>query len=499
MTLLSLPTDILLSILVLLYPEDILLVSQTCRALHEYTLNDYLWHRILDSCRLPLDIPYVDPNHLPGPTLQAIVTRALRVDHNWRRPNPQIRKMTRLGDLDNVLQMQFIGSDWLVVLRRAPASLSVWRVANTDQPYRAALIDLPGPEFPLSFCAAMQMGGREVLIALISGTRSGTQLSAYSVSLKPQLDDDASAGPFTLPAPTVICRIDRQDSEGRFYEVHVCSHTIAVGIPQFVDHVLIPGAYRILIVNSTTRAQCLIDPGFAEVSSKLLFNIGRYLIFQQLAQLHFQVCARQLVLAAVRNQSTVVVRIHDLPAAIFNETTVNSKWSESLESPNAEYESSAISDVDYHLSANSMRNTTHISFVAFHSIFSIGNDVRVIYSTFDSHSLTCLDLGPSRQPPFACPFRTELGASPEIVSLGETGQRAVWLERRWSSDEYTLMKAAFSPNRTDGNDPVVVQPLFARHLALPFELHTCRSLAFEEATGRVSLALHTGELYILQF
>jgi len=303
--------------------------------------------------------------------------------------------------------------------------------------------------------------------------------------LASELDDDANAGTFTLPAPSVICRIHRPESKGRFYEVHVCGHIIAVGIPQFVDHVLIPAAYRILIINSVTGVQCLIDPKFSE----------------QFTQLHFQVYTQQLVLAAVRNQSTVVVRIHDLPAAIFNITAAKSTWSESpilvesLITPNAEYESSAISDVDYHLSANSMRNISHISAISFHSIFSMGNDYLVHFPL--NRSSHRPGEGGARKPSFACPFRTELGASAEIVCLGETGQRAVWLERRWSNDEYTLMKAAFSP--TPNEPAVVVQPLFARHLALPFELHTCRALAFEEATGQVCLAMHTGELYILQF
>jgi hypothetical protein len=168
--------------------------------------------------------------------------------------------MTRLGDLNNVVQMQFIGADWLVVLRRSPASLSVWRVAYTHQPFRAAVIDLPGL-YALSFCGTLHTGGREALIALISDTRSGTQLTVFSVSLQSQLDYNAGAGGL-LPSPSVICKIFRPESEGRFYEVHVCGRIVAVGIPQFVNHVLVPSAYRILILNSATGGQCLIDPKF---------------------------------------------------------------------------------------------------------------------------------------------------------------------------------------------------------------------------------------------
>lgn len=241
--------------------------GQLSRVLHEFIFHqsDYLWHQLAHDPSLPLDIePYVDRDKLPGATLQAIVTRALRVDHNWRRPNPRIKKLTRF-QVDNVCQMQFIGSHWLVVLRRSPgaASLAVWRVADSEtaHAYRAAFLDITAPEIPLNFSATMQRGCREVLIALISSSASGTLLSAYSLFLKSHKDDG-----FALAAPRNICSIYRPESEGRFYEVHVCE-VIAVGIPQFVNRVLSSAAYRILFINPLTGVQCLVDPQLPEVSS----------------------------------------------------------------------------------------------------------------------------------------------------------------------------------------------------------------------------------------
>ncbi|KAJ7637740.1 hypothetical protein DFH06DRAFT_1478714 [Mycena polygramma] len=487
MPLLSLPPDILLSILLLLRAQDILVVSQTCRILHEYTSSDYLWHQ-LATHNLPLDIdPYVDRNHLPGPKLQAIVTRALRVDNNWRRSNPRIRKLTRLAmDLENVSQLQFISSEWLVVLRRFPPSLSVWRVANIEQPYRAAvinLLDLPGLAVPLKFAAAMQAGCREVLIALIlepkASTRSGTLLYAYSVVLKSELDD-AGSGTFALPSPRVVCSIHRPEAEGRFHELHVCGSIIAVGILQFRNY-LSPVGYRILFINSATGVQCLVDPQ----------------VPTQFTQMHFKVSPRQLVIVGIHNESTLVVRTHDLPPAIFKQIPPNSTPSqptlsaESLPDSTAQFESPlAISDVDFwYLSADST-HTSRISSISFHSLVRMAKDY-IFHFPLDGR----MDEGIIAKPSVST-FTTDSSASAEIVCLGETGSRAVWLQRRWTSDEYTLMKATFSPN---GREPAVVQPLLARHLALPFELHRCQSLAFEEATGRVCLAVHTGELWLLQF
>jgi hypothetical protein len=455
------------------------------------TLNDYLWHH-LDTHHLPLDIqPYVDRNQLSGPELQAIVTRALHIDRNWRRPNPRIRKLTRLPYLDDVAQIQFIGSDWLVVLCRSPPSLSVWRVANTPEPYRAALINIPGPAVvPLRFSATM-CNLKEILVALISATMSGTMLCAYSAYL------NDSAGAVALQSPHTVCDIYRPGSEGQFYEVHVCGHIIAAGIPQMVNSELIPAAYRLLFINSVTGVQCLVDPKLPEVSVNTLFIVDRPLIFQQFTQLHFKVYPRQLVLTSVRNDSTLVVRVHDLPTAVSSITTPSSEpiiLLESLPTPNAEYESPAISDVDYHLSADSTRSIPHISSISFHSLVRTADDY-IFHFPLDRSLRHFHDNG-RVQPSFVGPFNTHASASAELVCLGETGSRAVWLERRWTSDEYTLMKATFSSN---GTNPVVVEPLLARGSALPFELHMCQSLAFEEATGRVCLTIYTGELYILQF
>ncbi|KAJ6505981.1 hypothetical protein DFH09DRAFT_1200777 [Mycena vulgaris] len=470
--LLHLPEDILLNILLLLRAEDILIVSQTCRVLHEFTLNsDYIWHQLTHNFDLPLDIePYVDRSNLPGPTLQRIVTRALRVDRNWRRVNPRIKKLTRLVGVENVCQMQFIGSHWLVILRRLPtaASLAVWRVADTKHAYRAAILDIPASSVPLKFSATMQKGCREVLIAFISSTGTGTLLSAYSLFLKSQMDDD-----FGVPPPRGICSIHRLESEGQFYEVKTCNQIIAVGIPKFINHIFSPAAYRILFINTLTSGQFLVDPNLPD----------------QFAQLHFKLYPRQLVLAGVRNQSTLVVRTHDLPEVILLNRAPKLPVLVTLAAPNAEYET-PIADLDYELSADSTHNISHISSIAFHSLLRRAEDY-IFHFPLDR-----VRQSGSRKPSFIYPFNTHASSSAVIVCLGESGRRAVWLERRWTSDEYTLMKGIFSPK---GDKPVVIEPLLARNLALPFELHMCQCLAFDESTGRVCLALHTGELCMLEF
>ncbi|KAK7033115.1 F-box domain-containing protein [Favolaschia claudopus] len=478
--LLSLPSDLLHVIFVLLPPENLLAVGQTCRVLHEYTANDYLWHEILKTLRLPLDVePHAVRNQLPGHVLRRIVTRALRVDHNWRRPNPRIRKMTRL-DVDHASQMQFLGSQWLLVLRRAAASLSIWRIPNTNVPYCATTIDLSEIGRPLHFSSSLYHRGGKALIALILSTKSGTELLAYSVDLQSQFDD-SEAGVFSLHTPSCILRIP----EHKFYEVRVCGHIIATG--GFIDNLLTPSAYRILFINSDTGVRCLLDPNLDPA---------------ELTQLHFRLHRRQLILTAIRDQTTFVVRIYDIPPAIFSKPTGNGTPPsesttplETLTTPSVEYASWAGPNPEYHLSARPMHDMSHISSISFQTFRATAN--YLFHFPVNQHP----QRSPST-PSFSCSFRTETAASAEIVCLGDTGQRAVWLERRWSTDEYTLMKAAFSPVDLDSGsktEPVIVQQLFARHLALPFAFHTCCCLAFEEASCTVALAVHTGEVYIVQF
>jgi hypothetical protein len=90
-------------------------------------------------------------------------------------------------------------------------------------------------------------------------------------------------------------------------------------------------------------------------------------------------------------------------------------------------------------------------------------------------------------------FRMARGLTAEHVRMGLTGRRAVWLQRRWDTDEFELIKADFVS--TSGTTKVDL--LLPKHLVLPFETHTCCALAFDEGIGRVCVGLHTGDVYIL--
>lgn len=88
------------------------------------------------------------------------------------------------------------------------------------------------------------------------------------------------------------------------------------------------------------------------------------------------------------------------------------------------------------------------------------------------------------------------GSHMEYLALGRMGYRMIWLERSWETDEYRLMKATL-PEPEKG-DRILAHELIPPHIALPFELHKCITIWFEEATCRICFGLHTGEVYILE-
>ncbi|KAF7312289.1 F-box domain-containing protein [Mycena indigotica] len=254
-SILALPNDILLAIFLQLSAPDLLHLSQVCRVLHEYTLDSYLWHQVLSrQTDLPLNIdPYVDAAELSAPILQKATRDALRIDNNWKRHNPQIRQMTRIGDIENILQMQLLGSQYLVILRRHLPSLSVWRVI-AKRAVLCARTDLEDSTTPLRFAASLDSRKEQILLALISTIKSGTQLSAYSV----MLSDESDFSPASLKMVYNISRVDPDP----FYEVHVYSHLIAIGI----HSVLAP---QLLIVNTVAKTRCLVHLHLPEASLEI--------------------------------------------------------------------------------------------------------------------------------------------------------------------------------------------------------------------------------------
>lgn len=138
-----------------LHVDPLLTATQTCRVLYTLGSSDYLWHKIVPTIRIPLEIPAdVDPNSLSGAELQKIVIKAIRLEHNWRKPTSRITRMTPIlqepGGVP-IDEMRLLpGARWLVTaqrnrpLWRLSTTISLWCLKDVDAIYRSTQMEITG-------------------------------------------------------------------------------------------------------------------------------------------------------------------------------------------------------------------------------------------------------------------------------------------------------------------------------------------------------------------
>ena len=122
--------------------------------LHALGSSDYLWHRIVPTIRIPLEIPAdVDPGSLSGAELQKIVIKAIRLEHNWRKPTSRITRVTRILQETSdapIDEMRLLpGARWLVTaqrnrLWRLNTTITLWCLEDVNAIYRSAQIEIVG-------------------------------------------------------------------------------------------------------------------------------------------------------------------------------------------------------------------------------------------------------------------------------------------------------------------------------------------------------------------
>lgn len=92
--------------------------------------------------------------------------------------------------------------------------------------------------------------------------------------------------------------------------------------------------------------------------------------------------------------------------------------------------------------------------------------------------------------------------SQQLVHIGTTGRRMVWIEHELETGRNRLMKFQLASEDWEdrsGKSRVVHGLLLPREPNLPFTLSACNSLAFDEVSGRLCLAFYDGGLHILDF
>ncbi|TFK28110.1 hypothetical protein FA15DRAFT_584896 [Coprinopsis marcescibilis] len=479
---LNLPQDIILAVCEHLQPQDLLLLQQTCRGLHDLTAADYLWRGL--SFDLPLDLPAVRSN-LSGRQIQQSAVRALRVEHNWHQRQSKIRRLTRIPNLGTVVQLQLIGpsSQHLVLLShsgrvrhtRVTTHLSVWHIPSSGQPSCLTSIEVPhakNSKFTAAYCDRNQ----EALIAVSAGDNHvKSLLKVFTVSLhdvRDGFDNNSSV------AKEIFCEMRTDDGE-IFFDVQISGSTIVAGLATLAQDTssMIPVAYQILLIDLNTHRRTVVgipSQGLERIRLKLYRDV--------------------LFVIGVQN-TALLVSTHQWPpdaevVANGEQLPWMSKYRLVVPGP----------DFEYHLSDENTAlcdpTLTLLALTDHASSFSAYPQQKISVFNIAFKSNTVSDEERPLNPSYV--FTPARGAYRAFICLGKTGYRLVWQEN-WvgedtEMDEYQFMKASFSES-----SGVYAEPLWPKHAVLPFQPSASRSACFEEATGKLCLALWTEEVYVVQF
>ncbi|KAK2463399.1 hypothetical protein APHAL10511_004485 [Amanita phalloides] len=361
------------------------------------------------------------------------------------------------------MQLQLLGRTHVLILSRWPSydELSAWRLDELpdSRTYVGMKVIIP----MIQFAATTRVRDCDATVVFLSNNEA---VSIYSLSLH-----------FLSDQPYMLCKSIPGPSEGRISVVEICNDITATVVARIPSN-FGPPTYTAIFYNIPNKRKF-----FHEFSSHI-----------SLDRLQIKLYPKCFILTGVRNDA-LVVRIHELPPdlyvkdAFMDVTILSAEQCRLL----AEYVLSPVSRLcEFYISTEPVyEHPSHFSLIVFHSFGEHTKGVADVYqvpiNTTES-GIQCHSYTRTHR------FKTAIGTRPEIVCMGKTGYRAVWLDHEWESDEHRLWKATFRPG-----DPATVDPLVPPHHPLPFEAHMIASLSFEEATGRVCVGLRTGAVYILEF
>ncbi|KAF9043661.1 hypothetical protein BDP27DRAFT_1434895 [Rhodocollybia butyracea] len=473
--LLNLPDDLLLAILVYLRPQDILSVQQTCRGLMTFCITDYLWHSI--KIDFPLNLPHKSKiGDLSGDELRKLSVTGLHVDRAWRKNPSDLRALNRIKHEGIVSQMQYLPPKWLVTMSRiqtlvgANCVVSIWDCHSPSSAKRLKHFSFDTGHGIPEFSAALSEDSLHVFVVVFGAISKTDILKVYHVPLQ---SSSFSADHTTY----LLSKITIDMVPGVVSKACICGETVYYLNARFATAATMldkPTEFYVCLldVRSGKHLEVKIDDPCSHMRLRLFPDS-----FLLIAGLQSD---RTLALRAY-NVGKLLKTLRLLPIDSTSVVPMN------LGEPYAKYFSSPSpikTHEDFELSS-----TGHITAMTF--LVGTSNYVARFPIHID-HGVTRFEPGESQLKLFP---KLSANANSELLSLGHSGQRAVWMEHKWDADNFTLklVKGAFLP----GSGPAAVSPLLAGHIALPFEVRTCQCIALDEAMGRVYLGLYTGEIYVL--
>lgn len=116
----------------------------------------------MPGLRVPLGIAPDVVNSLSSGDLQRVVINAIKLEHNWRKPTSQIKRVTPVPhETDDVSidEMRLMpDAEWLVTAQRnrprgrLTTSITFWSLVDLYDVHRAASIEVPGTYRDFAVC-----------------------------------------------------------------------------------------------------------------------------------------------------------------------------------------------------------------------------------------------------------------------------------------------------------------------------------------------------------
>ncbi|KAH7911762.1 hypothetical protein BJ138DRAFT_883503 [Hygrophoropsis aurantiaca] len=483
MQLIDLPADPLLAIFFDLDVEDVLSLKQSCRVLYTLGSLDCLWHKLVRTCNLPLDIPLgADSSTLSGQELQVIVIKALKLDHHWRKSDARVKQAIPIirSDTFYVENMHLLpGGKWLISTQHIPSSvgerhtdLTLWCLEDTTSPRSIKTIPIHGRT--TSCRAYYQPVQCKFTIAIALEKDRSMWIEVHHISLDNSAvvstqSESMMLQPVASDGPFLVTLLDM-----RIYG-DVLGATYYQDLGQGRAHTV-----NVYLCNLVTGATTT----FKAYTEEWSYNRPCFELFRD-----------QFALAS-HDPSETIVSFYDIPSSIISahpnsDSSANPNrghMSEDLLS--ARFRPSRCSSFHHRISSGSVEHGIPIlNIMMFDWLSQEG--------TVDRFS------PPIHETRFSDRFNIDSQAFDlytqgiTAVQLGATGRRAVWVDA--GGDSWMLRKWS-APRYCRGEElPDGVSVLMPSSSGLPFNLKDISKVAFDEATCRLCISVTTGGLYVCDF
>ncbi|KAH7903229.1 hypothetical protein BJ138DRAFT_1184539 [Hygrophoropsis aurantiaca] len=463
----------------------------SCRVLYAIGSLDYLWHKLVRTCNLPLGIPLgADSATLSGQELQAIVVNALKLDHNWRNPDAHIQRAIPIipdANTSPVDSMHLLpGGKWLFTTHficshsRQYTDLILWCLDDMTSPRSIITIPIDG-RFPV--CRAYYQPAQHKFTVAVSSEKddSTESVEVYHISL----DNPAVV---THSESLAIQPVASDGSLLCVYNIgnlRICGDILGATYHQYTMDNVRPciDAVHIYLRNLVTGATATFKACDGNAHHD---------------QIAFELFRNQYALGCAAPDTFLahIVSFYDIPPSIIS-TDLDS-------APNSDPNT-----LEGILSAR-CRLSHSVWFLYRASSSNLENGIPILNTmTFSGSSWEVII---DRFSPLdhetrfiSCPTIASQSSSTHAImgdhrQLGETGRRAVWVDmggdmggemmlRKWSASRYRRGKELLAG----------ASVLMPSKSGLPFTLGDICGIAFDEASCRLCVSLYNGELYVCDF